>query len=118
MIRLQSLIKQTKNSSDFVGIISSSICAVHCIATPMLIAIGANFLSSSWLKFVFVIIAFLAIYRATIHSPFLKISLMLWVSFWIFLFSLFLEKTYPMLEYSGLIASAGIVTGHVMNIRY
>jgi hypothetical protein len=112
------LIKKTRSFSDFVGIFSSSVCIVHCVATPLLITIGANFLTYSWLKYVFIIIAFLAIYKATIESSFFKITLLLWASFWVLLFSLFFEKVYPVFKYSGSISSLVIIAGHVLNIRY
>jgi hypothetical protein len=115
---VQSFPKKAKRFGNIIGICSSSICLIHCLATPLLLTLGLHSLTSPWTKYVFIFIAFLAIYKTTIHSPFYKIAILLWVSFWIFLFSLLFENTYPILEYPGLLASVGIITGHILNIRY
>jgi hypothetical protein len=104
--------------SDLTGILSSSACLVHCLATPLLIAAGANFLTHSWVEYVFIGIAFLAIYHATKHSSSLRIAALLWLSFLVLAISLLLEEAYPAFEYCGYLSAAGIIAGHILNIRH
>jgi len=45
------MIKTTKiNKADIIGILSSSICLVHCIATPLLIIYGIGFMTNPIFK--------------------------------------------------------------------
>lgn len=58
-----------KSSNDYLGALSSSLCMVHCLVTPMLFAVQATSLSCSeispyWWKmidFIFLIVSFVAI---------------------------------------------------------
>lgn len=43
------------NKADLIGIASSTICLVHCIATPLLIAFGAGFITNPVFKYLFLI---------------------------------------------------------------
>ncbi len=104
--------------TDITGIVSSFACVVHCLAAPLLMALGAGFLAYPPLKYLFIIIAFAAIYETTYHEVPRKVAITLWLSFWVMLFSLLLEERYPWLEYTGYLASFGIIVGHIMNIRY
>ncbi len=60
------------NKSDTIGILSSTLCIVHCIATPFLFAFQANALKCyefkplwwSSLDIIFLIVSALAIYKS------------------------------------------------------
>ena len=51
------------NKADFIGIVSSSICLVHCITTPLLIAFGTGFITNPIFKYLFLIISFVSILK-------------------------------------------------------
>lgn len=106
------------NKADFIGIVSSSLCLVHCIATPLLIAFGAGFITNPIFNYFFLIISFASIFKATKHVNNTKIALLLWVSFWGFLFSSLFHEEYHWLHYSGYFFSILIIIGHILNIRY
>jgi len=82
------------NKADLTGILSSSICLVHCIATPLLIAFGAGFMTNPFFKYLFLIISFAAVFKATEKVTHTKIALFLWVSFLGFLLSTLFQEEY------------------------
>jgi hypothetical protein len=106
------------NKADIIGILSASICLVHCIATPLLIAFGAGFITNLFFKYLFLIISFVSIFKATENITSKKISLLLWISFWGFLFSTLFQEEYEWLHYSGYVFAILIIIGHILNIRH
>lgn len=106
------------NKADLIGILSSSICLVHCIATPLLITFGAGFISNPIFKYLFLIISFVSIFKATVNLTNKKIALLLWISFWGFLFSALFQEEYHWLHYTGYFFSVIIIIGHILNINY
>ena len=106
------------NKADLIGILSSSICLVHCVATPLLIVFGAGFITNPFFKYLFLIISFVSIFKATENITSKKISLLLWISFWGFLFSTLFQEECEWLHYPGYFFSILIITGHILNINY
>ena len=106
------------NKADLIGILSSSICLVHCVATPLLIAFGAGFITNPFFKYLFLIISFVSIFKATENVTSKKISLLLWISFWGFLFSTLFQEEYEWLQYSGYLFAILIIIGHILNIKH
>lgn len=113
------MINTTKiNKADIIGILSSSICLVHCIATPLLIAFGAGFLTNPFFKYLFLIISFISIFKATEKIKHTKIALFLWISFWGFLFSTLFQEEYHWLHYLGYFFAILIIIGHILNMKH
>jgi len=113
------MIKVTKiNKADIIGIISSSICLVHCIATPLLMAFGASFLTIPFFKYLFLVISFVSIFKATEKITHTKIALLLRISFWGFLFSNLFQEEYHWLHFSGYFFATLIIIGHILNIKH
>lgn len=106
------------NFADIIGILSSSICLIHCVATPLLIAFGAGFITNPFFKYLFLIISFVSIFKATENITSKKISLLLWISFWGFLFSTLFQEEYEWLHYSGYFFAILIIVGHILNIKH
>jgi len=106
------------NKADLIGILSSSICLVHCVATPLLIAFGAGFITNQFFTYLFLIISFVSIFKATENITSKKISLLLWISFWGFLFSTLFQEEYEWLHYSGYLFASLIIIGHILNIKH
>ncbi|MCA4900050.1 MAG: MerC domain-containing protein [Bacteroidota bacterium] len=106
------------NKADLIGILSSSLCLVHCIAMPFLIAFGAGFITNPIFKYLFLIISFLSIFKATENINNTKISLLLLVSFWGFLFSNLFEEDFRWLEYTGYFFGILTIIGHLLNMKY
>ncbi|MFN6075397.1 MAG: MerC domain-containing protein [Fluviicola sp.] len=106
------------NYSDIVGILSSSLCLVHCLATPILLAVGAAFFTHHFVAYFFLFISFISIYKTTLHSDNIKINLLLWLSFFGFTFSNILHDDFHWLLYLSYFFSVLIIIGHILNIKY
>ena len=103
---------------DIIGILSSSICLIHCLATPLLMAIGAGFFTNPWFEHLFVLISFLSIYKATQKSNHFKLSVFLWISFAGFAACIFFEEWHHDIHYVGYFFSLLIIIGHLLNIKH
>jgi hypothetical protein len=113
------MINTTKShKADITGILSSSICLVHCIITPLLIAFGAEYLTNPFFKYLFLIISFVSIFKATENLTNKKIVLLLWVSFWCFLFSTSFQEKYHWIHNTQYFLAILIVLGHILNIKH
>lgn len=113
------MIKYNKiNNADIIGILSSSICLIHCLATPLLIAFGVGFINNLGFKYLFLIISFLSVYKATEKINNTKIALLLYISFWGFLLSSLFEEDYDFLHYAEYIFAILIIIGHFINIKH
>ena len=105
------------NKADFIGVLSSSVCLVHCLATPLLIAFGAGVISSPLVKYLFLIFSFSAVISTTKHQKFTKIAILLWISFLGFLFSNLLQEHYHYLHYTGCFFAILLIIGHLLNSK-
>lgn len=104
--------------SDILGISSASLCVVHCLFTPVLMAILSSF---SWwheLSLVFLIISFYSAYETTRHNIFNKYLTLIWLSFILLTICIIFEEDFPALHTVSYLASLGLITGHVLNIRH
>jgi hypothetical protein len=104
--------------ADLIGILSSSICLVHCITTPLLVIYGISFLTNPVFKYFFLIISFVSIFKATENSTNYKISILLWLSFFGFLFSTMFHEEYHWLDYCEYLFAVLIIIGHILNIKH
>ncbi len=117
--KLFPMVKTSKiNKADIIGILSSSICLVHCIATPFLIIYGIGFMTNPIFKYLFLILSFVSIFKATENVQHTKIAALLWVSFWGFLFSNLFHEEYHWLDYFEYLFAGLIIIGHILNIKY
>jgi hypothetical protein len=103
--------------ADITGMLSASLCLVHCIASPLLLASGVYFIEEPWLKYVFIITAFFSIYFSLKQQTNSKVAFLLWAGFLLFLFSLLFEEAFPVLEFVSWVASLIIISGHIWNIQ-
>lgn len=88
-----------KQRPDYIGAIASTLCLLHCIATPFIFIVQAGSLNCcgsppTWWKLIdvlFVIISFFAIYNSTRTSSSKIIKASLWF-FWFFLFFIIINE--------------------------
>lgn len=106
------------NRADAIGIGISSLCLLHCIATPVLIALGAAFFTQPAVTYLFLATSFTAVFKATEYSTNTKITLLLWISFWGFMFSILFEEEYFLLHYTTYFFSVLVILGHILNIKH
>ena len=113
---------------DNIGAIASSMCVIHCLATPVLFvfqsytALEQNSAPLWWtnLDFLFITISVLAVYRSSLNSTNKIIKQMLWAS-WFVLFVLILnEKTEWLLlpELVTYFAAIVLASLHLYNLNY
>ncbi|AUP81281.1 MerC domain-containing protein [Flavivirga eckloniae] len=103
--------------ADKLGAFNALLCIVHCLAAPTLLALGIGFLSNPIIAFLFILVTFISIYKAT-SGKFIKgISIFLWVAFIGFVISISLEGRAEIFEYGTFLFSSSIILGHFYNIR-
>lgn len=110
--------KKINKSSDWLGIISASLCVVHCLFTPFLLIIASNFNWWHELSYLFLIISFFAAFEASKHAINSKVLSIIWISFSLLSICVLFEEEYPLLHYVSYLASLGIIAGHVYNLTY
>jgi len=90
----------TKQKPDNLGAIASSLCLVHCIATPFLFVVQTGVstccdAAPSWWKmldYFFLVISFVAIYWSTKTSSIKWMKPLLWINWFILLAIILNEK--------------------------
>ena len=121
-------IKFLTNNSDFFGILTCSMCLVHCISTP-LILISFSSLNTklsmfySWwsnLDYIFLIISFFMVYISVQTSRIKRMKLFFWLS-WFFLFLVIINEKTELFEFSenlAYLATTGLFLLHLFNLKY
>ncbi|PKV51378.1 MerC mercury resistance protein [Aquimarina sp. MAR_2010_214] len=118
----------TNQKPDNLGAIASTLCLVHCIATPFIFiaqscSITCCDVTPNWWKFmdsVFLVISFLAIYRSTqtTASNWMKPSL--WLSWFLLFLIIVNEKTawFPLNENLIYFPALTLIVLHLYNKKY
>ncbi len=107
-----------KNQSDLLGIISASLCVVHCLATPFILLL---FTQLHWwhdLSFIFLVISGIAVYLSTRTSHHKTWKTVIWASFSVLTVAVFMEESIEWMHEVSYVASAGLVIGHYFNQRH
>lgn len=120
--------KLTLSKSDNLGILASTLCMIHCIATPFLFIVqtcSTSCCSSTpiwwqWIDYFFLTISFFAVYHSTKNTSNNIIKPALWIN-WLALFIVILnEKTqvinlHEIIKY---IVALSLVGLHLYNQKY
>ena len=118
----------TLKNSDYLGILSSILCFIHCFVTPFIYVSFAalftqnEFLSFSWkgINLIFIIISLVAVNRSTKITTSKIIKPIFWIS-WIFLFFVLFNEEAKIIELPEMFsyASALILAGvHIYNLNF
>lgn len=120
--------KLTLNKSDKVGALASSLCMIHCVATPFVFI--AQTCSSAccssapdwwiWIDYFFLAISFFAVYRSTQTTSKKYIKIALWIS-WIALFIAIVNERFLFVHLPHTfkyIAGISLVVIHLYNLKY
>lgn len=112
---------QKKERSDIMGIVSSGLCILHCLAFPMFLAATGN--STSWLDhsfhgldYLFVILALVAIYFSTRNLNRLWLQAAMWASGSLFAVMVLFHTYSAAFRVVGLVASLLLVMLHLINV--
>ncbi|KJD34375.1 membrane protein [Tamlana nanhaiensis] len=117
-----------KQKADTLGIASSSLCLIHCAATPFLFIAQASsslygFEKPVWwqsLDYVFLTISFVAIFYSSKNTSKKWIAVALWL-FWSLLLITILDETFELGYFSEAfiyVPSLAIVALHFYNQKY
>ena len=114
---------------DTVGAINSSLCVVHCFATPFLFLTQAqtslvefSTVPLWWqlLNYVFIVVSFFAVNRTVKNSSNQLVKSLLWV-LWVFLSALILNEEFEIMHMPELltyIAGISLALLHIYNLKY
>ncbi len=117
-----------KQKSDIVGTLASSICLIHCIATPFIFIAQINSATCcsappTWWKlmdFLFLIISFFAIYWSTKTTTIKWIKPLLWLN-WLALLAVILNEKlelFPLSEAVIYVPAITLIILHLYNRKY
>jgi len=117
-----------KQKSDILGTIVSSLCLIHCIATPFLFITQTSTATCcdgppSWWKFIdyfFLTISFIAIYWSTKTTTIKWIKPLLWLSWFALLIVIMNEKLgiFPLAEAVIYIPAFALMILHLYNKKH
>jgi hypothetical protein len=118
----------TTSKTDKVGIIASTLCMIHCIATPFLFiatSCAASCCNASpyWWKsldFIFLFVSVFAIYHSSKNSTKNWVKYAMWFV-WTLLFVVLLNENFhlfPLFNYSIFLPPTALVTLHIYNLKY
>ena len=115
-------------NSDRIGVVSSTLCMMHCFATPFLFLSQTSLifmrvdLTISWymINFIFLIVSFIAIYYSVKNSSnkFIKIFLYF---FWSILTGLIINETMGFLsipETATYLSAFSLICLHIYNLNF
>lgn len=113
---------------DTYGAIASTLCMLHCFATPLLFIAHAssknhNGMAPTWwrsLDYLFLIISFFAVYRSTKTTTKKMMKSALWIS-WVALFIVIMNEKLELLhlpEFVTYIIAAILIIVHLYNLNY
>jgi hypothetical protein len=135
-------LKSAFNSrSDLIGIVSATICLIHCIAVPLFFAYYVHDQASTVRAFgpqvelqhahyhlgsigffkvdyIFLIIGLIAIIFSSKHTANKWIRIGLWVSYFALAGSVLMEETSYFFQVTLYIASVALIGAHVVNLRH
>lgn len=107
--------------SDIIGIISSGLCLVHCLAGPIMVLLGYSFIEPDgwhiW-DFIFLIISAYAIFNVTRGHSTRWIKAGLWASFSVLSLSIFFSHDMLFFSVLSWLAAASLVVFHVLNLKH
>lgn len=109
---------KNKVSSNIIGILSASLCTVHCLFMPFLILLASSFTWWHEVSYFFLLISFFAAYDASNSSESKLVLITIWSSFSLLAICILFEDDYAVLHEISYLASLGLIFGHIYNLRY
>ncbi|MES2518504.1 MAG: MerC domain-containing protein [Bacteroidota bacterium] len=111
---------------DYLGIISSGICLIHCLATPILFFVQRYFqkklqsdaYENQYWDYVFLLVSFIAVFSTTQHLKSRRIIVVFWAFFTLFAVAILFEDDFKYLNFLGYTSSIGLIITHLLNIKH
>jgi hypothetical protein len=117
-----------KQKTDLIGAITSTLCLIHCIATPFIFIAQSSSMvccdsALGWWRLIdyfFLIISFFAVYRSTQTTASYWIKPFLWLS-WSVLFIIIMNEKitwFPLSEQAIYFPALALIVLHLYNKKY
>lgn len=129
------------SQSDYIGIVSATICLIHCIAVPLFFAYYAHDQVNEFrafgpqfqiehthyhlgsigffkVDFIFLLIGLVAVIYSSRHTFNKWIRATLWVSYLALVGSVLMEEASIFFQVTLYVASVGLIAAHVVNLRH
>ncbi len=107
--------------ADWLGILSASLCIIHCLILPLVLVAGIVNKSSypewEWLDFLFILLAWIGVYGASRHHRASSINRALWANVLVFSFSILLHDYFSWALYVSLASSLFMIVLHALRFR-
>jgi hypothetical protein len=117
-----------KMSSDLIGATASTLCTIHCMATPFLFFASTCTKSCCnsaplwwiWIDYAFLFISLFAVYKSTKNSSKFWIKVILWSSWMALSFFIFMEQNTQLnlSDYYKYSSALSLAFFHVYNLKY
>ena len=117
-----------KMSSDLIGATASTLCTIHCMATPFLFFASTCTKSCCnsaplwwiWIDYAFLFISLFAVYKSTKNSSKFWIKVILWCSWMALSFFIFMEQITQLnlSDYYKYSSALSLAFFHVYNLKY
>ncbi len=115
-------------NTDFLGATASTMCMMHCLATPFLFIAKSCTTAACidapywwyWIDFIFLSISFFAVYKTTKTNNYPSINYALWIS-WSVLFFIILNEYLKLLtipEITIYFPGISLVILHLYQLKY
>ncbi len=112
----------TYTKSDWIGIVSSGLCLIHCNLSILFFAFGFHFSLNNtfdgWLDYVFLLVSFCALYASCQSTSSSRLQLMFLLFFLLFAIGILFHDDFKIGRYLSIIGSIGLSITHVWNIWY
>ena len=115
-------------SSDLIGATASTLCTIHCMATPFLFFASTCTKSCCasaplwwiWTDYAFLFISLFAVYKSTKSTSKFWIKIILWGSWIALSFFIFMEQNtqLKLSDYYKYSAALSLAFFHVYNLKY
>ena len=116
------------SKSDSIGVISSGLCMIHCLATPFFFVAAACSQSCCsaapswwlWIDYIFLVISFIAVLYSTKSTIYNFVKIGLWLS-WFGLLIFILNVSYGFIDVSDnvkFIPAFSLIGFHLYNTRF
>ena len=110
------------SKADYLGILGSVLCIIHCLLVPAL-AFSSTMATHSHshigllsLDYLFIIINGIAVYYATREHGAMAVRVLLWSALALFSVSLLLEGRHQVFTWLGYAGSGLLIIGHLINL--
>jgi MerC mercury resistance protein len=105
------------HKADWAGIVSSTLCTIHCLLTPVLLAFQVSTWHLSFMGYVLLFLSFCAVFHVTMHAPRKAIKSLLWIGFLGLAIGILFEEDFIWAEASNYIGSTMLIIGHFWHLH-